>query len=98
MRELNEIFGFERFAGYMTSTQLKKCTEHIKTYKGYSIAFGKYQRAKNGGCCWKVRVWKNEGRDRFGCFTMKCRCTTDMDAMSMATRWAKENIDRILEA
>ncbi|MCM1096923.1 MAG: hypothetical protein NC427_02540 [Ruminococcus flavefaciens] len=95
MRDYNEIFGYETFAGVMTAAQLKRRTERIKEYKGYSIAFGKYQRDAEGRAWWSVRVWKNEGKDRFGTFTMKSLCATDGDAMAMATRWAKANIDRI---
>lgn len=91
----NEIFGFEEFAGYMTEAQLKRNTEHTKEYKGYTIAFGKYQQDANGRYWWSVRVWKNEGKERFGVFTMKSLCATDADAMNQATKWAKENIDRI---
>lgn len=95
MKDYNEIFGFETFGGCMTKAQLRKRTECIKEYNGYSIAFGKYQRDEAGRTWWSVRVWKNDGNDRLGAFTMKSLCATDGDAMVMATRWAKANIDRI---
>lgn len=91
----NDIFGFEGFAGFMTEAQLKRHTECTKEYKGYTIAFGKYQRDAEGRTWWSVRVWKNEDGDRMGAFIMKNLCATDAEAMHMATRWAKENIDRI---
>lgn len=95
MRNYNEVFGYETFAGFMTAAQLKRHTECIREYKGYSIAFGKYQRDAEGKAWWSVRVWKNDGKDRLGVFTMKGLCATDGDAMFMATKWAKANIDRI---
>lgn len=96
MSNYNEIFGFETFGGVQTSAQLKRNSECVREYKGYSIAFGKYERDAQGRAWWTVRVWKNEGRDRLGAFTMKSRCATDSEAMVMATRWAKANIDRIV--
>lgn len=95
MKDYNEVFGYEAFAGFMTAAQLKRHTECIREYKGYSIAFGKYQRDAAGRAWWSVRVWKNDGKDRLGAFTMKNLCATDGEAMAMATRWAKANIDRI---
>lgn len=95
MKNYNEVFGYEEFAGSMTEAQLKKRTEHIREYKGYSIAFGKYQTDAEGRVWWSVRVWKNEGKERLGVFTMKNLCATDGEAMTMASKWAKANIDRI---
>jgi len=95
MRNYNEIFGFEKFAGFMTAAQLKRRSECIKEYKGYSIAFGKHQRDAEGRSWWSVRIWKNEGANRTGAFTMRGLCATDADAICMATRWAKANIDKL---
>lgn len=92
---MNETFGFKTFSGYATATQLKRNTEFTKEYKGYTIAFGKYQRDADGRTWWSVRVWKNEGKDRIGAFTMNGLCATDAEAMALATKWAKENIDHI---
>ena len=71
MRDYNEVFGYEAFGGFMTAAQLKRRTECIREYKGYSIAFGKYQRDAEGKAWWSVRVWKNDGKDRLGFFTME---------------------------
>lgn len=53
------------------------------------------QRDAEGKAWWSVQVWKTDGKDRIGAFTMKGLCATDGDAMFMATKWAKANIDRI---
>ncbi len=90
-----DIFGYEKFAGFMTAEQLKHHTEYIREYKGYSIAFGKYQKDATGRAWWSVRVWKNDGEDRLGVFTMKSFCAIDDETMSIAIKWAKTNIDRI---
>ena len=95
MRDYNEVFGYEAFAEFMTAAQLKRHTECIREYKGYSIAFGKHQKDAEGRAWWCVRVWKNDGTDRLGAFTMKSLCAMDGEAMAMATRWAKANIDGI---
>lgn len=84
MKDYNEVFGYEAFAGFMTAAQLKRHTECIREYKGYSIAFGKYRRDAAGRAWWSVRVWKNDGKDRLGAFTMKNLCATDGEAMVMA--------------
>lgn len=97
MTNYNEIFGYKTFSGFMTAARLKRITECVKEYKGYSIAFGKYQRDAEGRAWWSVRVWKNDGKECTGVFTMKSLCATDAEAMHMATKWAKANIDRIAE-
>ena len=92
MKDYNEVFGYEAFAGFMTAAQLKRHTECIREYRGYSIAFGKYQRDAQGKAWWSVRVWKNDGKDCLGAFTMKGLCATDGEAMAMATRWARQTL------
>jgi len=99
MTDLNEIFGYKRCGGYMTSRQLKNFTEWTKEYRGYTIAFSKYITDANGKRWWTVRVWENDGKDRFGAFTTSCTaCAIDADAMGEEIKWAKANIDRLLAA
>ncbi len=95
MKNYNEIFGYETFAGCSTVKELKRNTEYIKEYKGYSIAFGKYQRDTEGNTWWSVRVWEHDGKELYGAFTMTGLCATDSEAMVMAIRWAKTNIDKL---
>ena len=80
MSNLNEVFGFKEFCGSMTATQLKRRTEYIQEYEGYSIAFGKCQEDADGRFWWSIRVWKNEGKERYGVFTTDNLCATDGDA------------------
>lgn len=52
MKDYNEVFGYEAFAGFMTAAQLKRHTECIREYRGYSIAFGNTRgmpKARHGG-------------------------------------------------
>ena len=95
MKNYNDIFGYRTFAGCSTAKKLERSNEYIKKYKGYSIAFGKYQWDDEGRAWWQVRVWKNDAKQRYGVFTMAGLCTTDGEAMVMAIRWAKANIDAI---
>lgn len=98
MSNLNEVFGFKEFEGSLTAAQLKRRTEHVKEYKGYSIAFGKYQEDTNGRFWWTLKVWKNEGNERIGAFTtstLNSLCATDLEAYRMELKWARDNIDRI---
>lgn len=95
MKNYNDTFGYRTFAGCSTAKELERSSEYIKEYKGYSIVFGKYQRDAEGHTWWSVRVWENDGEQRYGTFTMTVLCATDGEAMNMAIRWAKANIDKI---
>ena len=95
MRNMNEIFGKIAFCDITTKKDLRKNSECVKEYKGYSIAFGKPQRDEKGTAWWTVRVYQNEDQDRIGAFSMRCLCRTDTEAMHQAYIWAKQNIDEM---
>ena len=68
-------------------------SERIVEYNNHTIQFEKPVQTKDGKSWFPVKVWENDGPKMSVKFKMKNPVASDGEAMNMAIKWAKQNID-----
>ena len=88
---------FNRIGGEFTKTWVKRHSEFIREYKGYSIVFGPYQKTENG-TFWHISIYRVENEMMELEYRSKKLWACDSDAWYIEMCLAKEFIDSLKKA
>ncbi len=95
MKNPIELFGKITFCDFTTATKLRKQSEFIKEYKGYTISFGKPIQGDDGRYWYRIKIWTNDGDEQIGEFASRNLCASDAEAVQIGIKWAKAHIDNM---
>lgn len=85
---------FNEICGDFTKTWVKKHSEYIREYKGYSIVFGAFERTENG-TFWRISLYRNNGKRMEIEYRSAGLWACDAQAMSIEMKLAKDFIDKL---
>ncbi|MBQ3425894.1 MAG: hypothetical protein IJH37_01985 [Clostridia bacterium] len=85
---------FTRINGEFTRSRVKSQSECIRDYKGYSIAFGAFERTGNE-TFWHISIYRNSGNRMELEYRTTNRWACDGQAMAIETKLAKQFIDSL---